>query len=110
MKQKNIFQLAGLIISLLCLCEKSHAQNWNPAPAVGTLDGKYSFSYTQTPTQLVEISPAADPNTGLTYQWESSTTPIFPEVPNIIGTQSSYSFSGPLTQTIYFRRKTYTSS
>ena len=87
------------------------AQTWDPGHAVGTLDGVYNFSYNQTPSQLVEIHEAAIPNTGLTYQWESSITPIFPVNPLVVGTSSSYTFSGPLSQTTYYRRKsTYTAN
>jgi RHS repeat-associated protein len=96
-------------VSLLCIGKNAFTQDWKPDHAVGTLDGKYSFPYTQTPTQLVELFPAADPNTGLSYQWESSTSPLFLN-PTTIGIQSSYSFSGPLTQTTYFRRKTTASN
>jgi RHS repeat-associated protein len=110
MKQNKIFQIMGFVLSLLCLSASLCAQNWKPDHAVGTIDGKYSFSYSQTaPIQLVELFDAADPNTGLSYQWESSISPLFFD-PIIVGTQSSYSFTGPFTQTTYFRRKTYTSS
>jgi hypothetical protein len=58
------------------------------------------------PSQLVEIYPAAIPNTGLTYQWEQSTSPVTGFTSIVGGTSSSYSVPAALTQTTYFRRKT----
>lgn len=84
------------------------AQTINPNHKVGTVTGKYHFSYSQTPDQLVELSPAFIPNTGVSYQWEQSSLPLSGFV-NINGaTQSSYTFGAPLTNTTYYRRKTLT--
>ncbi|MBX2922898.1 MAG: hypothetical protein KF746_11940 [Chitinophagaceae bacterium] len=95
-----------LIICLLVLAttKPSFGQSWNPGHSVGTIDGVYSYSPSQIPAQLVEIQPAAIPNTGLTYVWESSTTPegTFSSV----ATTSAYTFILPLPQTTYFRRRT----
>lgn len=82
------------------------AQNWNSNHAVGSIDGVYHFSYTQTPSQLVELRPAAFPNTGFVYQWQQSTEPTTGFTSIVGGTGSSYTFSGPLSQTTYFRRQT----
>ena len=73
---------------------------------VGTTSGKYSFTAAEIPDQLMEISPAYFPATGLTFQWESSTMPLsgYSAIPG--ATQSSYSFSSPINQTIFFRRRT----
>lgn len=82
------------------------AQSWNPGHTIGTVNGVYSFSPTQTPAQLVDIQPAAIPNTGLSYQWQSSTT-FGGTFSNISGaTAATYSFGAPLTQTMYYRRRT----
>ena len=82
------------------------AQTWNPNHSVGTINGVYNFSYSQTPTQLVEIYQAAFPNTGLTYQWESSIMPTTGFASISGATSTSYSIPGPLSQTTYYRRKT----
>jgi RHS repeat-associated protein len=82
------------------------AQAWNPGHKVGTVTGAYNYNPSQVPSQLVEIFPAAVPNTGLTYQWEQSSTPTFDNI-TIIGTSSSGPvFSAALSQNSYFRRKT----
>ena len=106
MKHSTHFLRLLLIgIGLICCTNDAWCQSWNPSFSVGTTTGKYSFSYTQTPDPLVEIFPAGIPNTSLTYQWEQS---IYPTTgfSNISGaTSSSYTFSGVLTQTTYFRKK-----
>jgi len=101
-KQKLIVS----IISLLFCNQVIICQTWNPGHKVDVVTGKYHFSYSQIPDQLVEIFPAAIPNIGLTYQWEQSTQPTT-GFSNISGaTSSSYSFSSVLSQTTYYRRKT----
>jgi RHS repeat-associated protein len=100
--------IAKLIIGLVVIffSGAANSQVWNPGHKVGVVTGKYHFSYSQTPDQLVEIFPAAVPNTGLTYQWEQSTQPTT-GFSNISGaTSSGYTFSSALTQTTYYRRKT----
>ena len=70
-----------------------------------TATGYYNSATITWPVQLVEIYPAAVPNTGLTYQWESSSNPVT-GFTNIAGaTATSYSLSSP-GQTKYYRRKT----
>ena len=75
----------------------------NPNHSIGTLSGKYHFSYEQTPEQLVEVSAPGFPNTGFTYQWQSSLTPVGVFTPIPGATQSSYS-PPQLEQTTYFQR------
>ncbi len=93
------------IVSLLALTLSGFSQ-WNPGYSIGTNTGKYAFSYQQTPDQLVEIAPPVfTPGASLSYQWEQSSTVMrgFSAIAGATG--SSYSFSGPLAQTTYFRRK-----
>lgn len=90
---------------LLVLAATAHGQQWSAVHAIGTVDGLCNFSATQTPSQLVEIRPAATPNTGLTYQWEQATTPNGPFVVISGATSSSYSYTAPLSHTVYVRRK-----
>lgn len=97
-----------LIVCLFFLCPTGSmfAQQWNPGHTIGTSTGNYNFSGNQVPSQMLEIHPAAIPNTGLTYQWEQSTMPESGFVAINGATASSYNLSAPLTQTLYFRRKT----
>ena len=107
---RNIFfKISSLVlIFFLGFSGVATAQTINPNHKVGTVTGKYHFSYSQTPDQLVELSPAFIPNTGVSYQWEQSSLPLSGFV-NINGaTQSSYTFGAPLTNTTYYRRKTLT--
>lgn len=110
MKRNKPYQLQKLItVSLLLINTILSAQTWNPNHSIGTINGVYNFSYNQTPSQLVEIYQAAFPNTGLTYQWESSAMPTSGFTAISGATSSSYSIPGPLSQTTWFRRKsTYT--
>jgi RHS repeat-associated protein len=104
-KQKLTLQLFTGIF-LICVNSRVLAQTWNPSHRVGTGSGVIHFAYNVTPQQLVELEPAATPNTGLSYQWEQSTMPLS-GFTNISGaTSSSYTFSAPLAQTMYYRRKT----
>ena len=97
------FWIVGIFLLLYSL--SASAQVWDPNYSIGTITGNYNFSYNQTPDQLVEIYPAAIPNTGLTYSWESSVTPMASGFSATGITTSSYTFSAALTQTTYFRRK-----
>ncbi|MEO6733210.1 MAG: DUF6443 domain-containing protein [Ferruginibacter sp.] len=81
------------------------AQSWNPGHKVGTINGLYNYSYNQIPAQLVEIFPAGIPNTGLTYEWEQSVSPLMAS-PVSVSIAATYTFTVPLTQTTYYRRKT----
>lgn len=104
---KNILQKIWLTgVSLLGIINLANSQAWNPGHKVGTITGSYNFSYSQTPDQLVELFPAGIPNTGLSYQWELSTMPVSGFFAIGGATQTSYTFSGPLSQTTYYRRKT----
>jgi len=114
MTHKKIIKMLRLFCTII-LCgfiSSAYSQQWTPNPnyTVGTVTGKYAFNYNQTPDQLVEIYAPLTDATGFTlgYQWESSTLPLS-GFANASGTsnQSSYSFSAVLTQTLYFRRKTY---
>jgi RHS repeat-associated protein len=102
-KSLRLLLLTGIM--LLGFANSSFSQLWNPSHAIGTVTGNYNFSYNQTPDQLVEIYPAGVPNTGLSYQWESSTMPVtgFASISGAVG--SSYS-PGPVTQTMYYKRRT----
>src|ERR1700710_1273879 len=72
-------------------------QTWNAGHKVGTVNGTYNYSLGQIPAQLVEISPAGIPNTGLSYQWESSSSPLMTGLVNLVATPA-YTFAAPLAQ------------
>jgi RHS repeat-associated protein len=91
---KNILRLLGIgTMIILGGLSATYAQSglWNPDYSIGTVTGVYNVPYTQTPPQLVEIYQAAFPNTGLTYQWYSSTAPTAGFQPISGATASSYS-------------------
>ncbi len=96
------------VLSLVGIISMAAGQTptWNPGHKAGTITGNYNFSYNQVPDQLVELFAAGIPNTGLTYQWEQSTMPVTGFTPIAGATQTSYTFSAPLSQTVYYRRKT----
>jgi RHS repeat-associated protein len=104
---KNFLRKSWLTaLSLLGIMGMAAGQTWNEGHKAGTITGNYNFSYNQVPDQLVELFAAGIPNTGLTYQWEKSDKPVtdFANIPG--ATQTSYTFSAPLVQTTYYRRKT----
>lgn len=78
---------------------------WNPAYKIAPVNGIYNYSYNQTPAQLVEIYAPAFVTTGLSYEWQESTSPIFSTY-SVVGGSSTYNFPTFLTQTKYYRRKT----
>lgn len=69
---------------------------------VTTLNGRSVYSYNEVPDQLVPYNYT----TPATFQWEQSQTPVngFQPIPD--ATQPTYTFTSPLQQTTYFRRKT----
>ncbi len=95
----------ALLMLCLSLASIVSAQ-LNPNHKVGSITGKVHFTTAQTPDQLVEIYPVYSPSTGLTYQWEQSSQPLS-GFTNISGaTSSAFTFSGPLSTTTFYRRKT----
>ncbi|MEO6549860.1 MAG: DUF6443 domain-containing protein [Ferruginibacter sp.] len=106
MKRRKSLMLFSLVtLMIACSIDAAIAQSWNPVHKVGTINGVYNYSYNQTPAQLVEILPAGIPNTGFTYEWEKSASPVMSSAA-IVATTAAYTFTAPLTQTAYFRRKT----
>ena len=102
--------LRVLFIALFMPCFMGAAfsqQNWNPGHSVGTANGIYNYPAGGISTQLVEINPAAIPNTGLTYQWYSSTLPTTGFNPISGATSSTYTVPAPFTVTTYYYRVTY---
>src|SRR5258706_6591318 len=114
MIRKKTIRLLWLIpLSLIGFVQSAVGQQWNPGHKIGTVTGVYNFSYNQTPSQLVEIFPAAIPNTGLTYQWYSSSQPTTGFTTIGGGTSSSYSrpaLTSASQNTYYYRQSTYTAT
>ncbi|MBS1918292.1 MAG: hypothetical protein JST87_18645 [Bacteroidetes bacterium] len=115
---KNILCLAiFFMIAFLANMNSLLAQTtpmWNPSYSIGPSSGVYSYNYTQTPSQLVEVNQAAFPNTGLTYSWESCPSPSFqsPYTVTVVATTASYSPPAltSTSQTLYYRRKAISST
>jgi RHS repeat-associated protein len=105
MKRKNLFKLSIFLLGLIFQAV-AFAQDWNPNHKIGSVSGVYHFAYNQVPHPLYELSAPATPNSGFVYQWEQSTSPTSGFTSIIGGTQTYYTFPGPLGQTTYFRRKT----
>lgn len=106
MNQKKYLQ--RLFIGWLCVISCTNfaiAQTWNPNHSVGTATGNYNSATITWPVQLVEIYPAAIPNTGLTYQWYSSSNPVSGFTAIAGATLTSYSLSNPGV-TKYYKRET----
>lgn len=104
MKLKHSVKYLGFTLIILLISCKVFSQ-WNPNYSIGTSTGKTCFDYNTTPDPLVEVISPVYTTTSLTYQWESYSKPVFPASPTVIGTGASYTFSAPLTQTTYYRRK-----
>jgi len=103
------------LISLLGLVflQRGYCQTmWNPSHSIGTTNGVYSYSNGQTPSAIVELRPAAIPNTGVTYQWYSSSSPTTGFVP--IGNALSSSYQPPAiiatSVTTYYYRVTHSAT
>ena len=68
---------------------------------IKSVNDNYGFSYTQIPEDLVSVNPDLS---GTSYTWESSSSPVI-NFNQILGAAAStYSFSAPLTGTLYVRR------
>ncbi|RYZ54689.1 MAG: hypothetical protein EOP49_04530, partial [Sphingobacteriales bacterium] len=108
MHNKQLRKRWMFVIVLLVIASMTKAQQWNPNHKIGTVTGNYHFAPGQTPDQLVEIFPAAIPNTGLTYQWYSSAAPTtgFTAIGGATGANYSWPGSPAFSQTMYVKRVT----
>jgi len=97
-----------IVITLLLLlaCTKMLIAQGPPAGVFNILpvNGNYSFPYNQVPEDLVSVNPNLLTGT-IDFQWESSLLPLsgFTSISGAIS--STYTFSSPLLQTTYFRRR-----
>ena len=116
MRHQKPLQILWLILAfLLAATSDSYSQTipWNPNFSVGTVTGNYAFSYNQTPDQLVVLNAATlGAAGGVSYQWMQSANPILANFTAVsgAGTSTSYSFTGPLPQTMYYLLKAYSTS
>jgi RHS repeat-associated protein len=114
MTRKRTIRLFLLIhLSAFAISYNTVAQDWRPSHKIGTVTGVYSFSYNQTPSQLVEVLPAAASTTGLTYQWFSSAYPTTGFTAISGATSGSYSpaaLTSTSQATYYYRQTTHTAS
>ena len=81
---------------------------------LGIQSGKYSYSYQQIPENIVEtetpnpawlLAPTYQCTRTYSYQWQVSSNPLDGFVDITGETNAIYTFSNPLDQTKYFRRK-----
>ncbi|MGN6600926.1 MAG: DUF6443 domain-containing protein [Ginsengibacter sp.] len=94
------------LVILLLLASRCFAQlqTWYPEHSIGPANNVYDYPAGGISTQLIEIYPAAIPNTGLTYQWYKSTSPTTGFTAISGATSSSYSVPSPFTATTYYYR------
>jgi RHS repeat-associated protein len=90
---------------LLTFSQHTNAQILNPNFKIGTVTGKYNYSYNETPDQLVQIYPPDVLSLAYNFEWQSNTTPLGNDPWTVISTQPTCSFSTHLTQTLYVRCK-----
>jgi RHS repeat-associated protein len=115
MKHQKPLRILWLFWAFLLAASSSFSQTipWNPDFSVGTVTGNYAFSYNQTPDELVVLNGATLGSvSGVSYQWMQSTNPILANFTAVSGsgTSTSYSFTGPLPQTMYYLLKAYSTS
>ncbi len=104
--KKIALSFAMWLVIFCAIVINTYAQQWNPGHKIGAATGKYHYTVAQVPDALSELQAAAIPNSGLSYQWQQSTSPAGPFTAIGGGSGSSYSFAAPLTQTMYYRRAT----
>jgi RHS repeat-associated protein len=103
-KTWRLLLLIGALIGGIAI-NTSAQQTWNPNHSIGTATGNYNSATITWPVQLVEIYPAAIPNTALTYQWWSSNNPVSGFTAIGSATATSYSLANP-GMTKYYKRET----
>lgn len=107
MRYQKLLQLLWITGVLFVSAKKGNAQfMWNPGHSIGTANGVYSYSNTQTPSPIMELSPAAIPNFPALYQWWSSSYPTIGFSPIAGATSSSYSppaITASSVTTYYYR-------
>lgn len=116
MRHQKCLKILWLVMAfLMAAAGDSYSQTipWNPNFSVGTVTGNYAFSYNQTPDQLVVLNGSTLGSvSGVSYQWMQSANPIVANFTAVSGssTSTSYSFTGPLPQTMYYLLKAYSTS
>jgi len=93
-----------LCLTLSGLIQKASAQLYNTYDIL-PVNGKQAFNYNEVPDALVPVYLQA---IGSAYRWEQSTTPETGFTVIAGATGATYTFSAPLSQTTYFRRRTTT--
>lgn len=66
--------------------------------------GRYAYTYNETPANLVSLINFPG-SIQIDYQWEKSTKPLSDFAPVNGATNEQFTFTAPLTQTTYYRRK-----
>lgn len=107
MKKIKIFLRSYCCITFLACTSLTYSQDQSSPYDVKPVNAKYSFAYNQVPDNLIPIYPTY---TGTSYQWEQSTAPTAGFTSISGATQATYTFSAPLSQTTYFRRRVVVNS
>jgi hypothetical protein len=99
-------KLLVCIVGLLAYTSSFAQFFWNEDYSVGTANNMYAYKNGEIPANLMVIYPASlVQGASISYQWESSPTPIngFSAISG--ATNNTYIFSAPITQTTYYRQK-----
>ncbi|MES2372836.1 MAG: DUF6443 domain-containing protein [Bacteroidota bacterium] len=94
------------IILLMACCFTAKAQlQWNSNYQIGTFNAVYTYDYNHTPSNLVQQFPAVTGTGSVSYQWQYSQQPLgfYADIPG--ATSSSYVFTGPVAQTMYYKQR-----
>jgi RHS repeat-associated protein len=107
----NLYNMKAFCLAVPAICvlllanTPAAAQQWNTGHRIGTVTGKYQFSYNTTPGALAELDVPLYGGS-LSYQWQQSSDAMESHFTNISGaTSSGYTFPGALSQTMFYRRR-----
>lgn len=91
-----------LLILVFLFAGAGYLKAQDEAYNIRPFNNNFAFAFNQVPEQLVPVNASL---LATSYQWEKSTRPLdgFAAIPS--ATAASYTFTAPLTQTTYFRRK-----
>ncbi|MBS1602854.1 MAG: hypothetical protein JST42_09315, partial [Bacteroidetes bacterium] len=99
---RNVRSGIVAIICILAMCVGFRATAQQYSYDITPISGKYAFPYTQVPDQLIPLTTGGRWSG---FEWQFTTTPngSFTDMPGAYQ-NATYTFTAPLTQTIYVRR------
>ena len=100
MKKKLTYKYLLILVLLFAGVGYVHAQD--EAYNIRPFNNNFAFAFNQVPEPLVPVNASL---LATSYQWEKSTRPLDGFTAISGATAASYTFTAPLTQATYFRRK-----